>query len=109
MPDHLWVPPSVRAFIRDLAAEELRRTINLTIMSLADDPLPPDARLFRADGDEIENAYELDVDLVTIFYTVNDEHVFVQTINWRVLLAVTWPSARDRAGGRASSSRREDH
>lgn len=85
MPDHLWMPVSVRAFIRGLADEDLRKTVNLAIMSLADDPLPPDAREFLADGDKIENAYELDVDLVTIFYTVDDAHVFVQAIAWRVL------------------------
>lgn len=85
MPDHLWVPASVRAFIRGLADDELRRTIRLTLMELTDDPLPPDARVFRADGEEIANAYELDVDLVTVFYTVHGEHVSVQAIAWRVL------------------------
>jgi hypothetical protein len=85
MPDHLWVPGSVRAFIRDIADDDLRRTINLAIIGLADDPLPPDARVFRVDGEEIEGAYELDVDLVTVFYTVHGEHVAIQAITWRIL------------------------
>jgi hypothetical protein len=86
MADHLWVPSSVRAFIRELADDDLRRTVYLTIMSLADDPVPPDAREFRVDDDLYEYTYELDVDgVITIFYTVDGEHVFVRTINWRVL------------------------
>lgn len=85
MPDHLWLPASVRAFIRDIADDELRRAVKLALVELADDPLPPEARSFRPDGEEIEDAYELDVDLVTIFYTVHGEHVAVHTIAWRVL------------------------
>jgi uncharacterized membrane protein (DUF4010 family) len=85
MPDHLWVPASVRAFIRELADEGLRKTVNLAVMSLVDDPLPPDARAFRTDGDQVENAYELDVDLITIFYTVHGEHLAIQAVVWRVL------------------------
>ena len=40
MPDHLWVPASVRAFVRELADKEVRKAINLAIISLVDDPLP---------------------------------------------------------------------
>jgi uncharacterized membrane protein (DUF4010 family) len=84
--DHLWVPPSVRAFIRELADEELRSAVNLAIMDLLGDPVPPDAREFRVDDDLIKYAYELDVyDSVTIFYTVHGKDVFVQSITWRVL------------------------
>jgi hypothetical protein len=85
MPDHLWVPPSVRAFIRDLASDELRSTVNLAIMSLADDPVPPDAREFHVDDELIKYTYQLDVELLTIYYTVGGEHVFVQEIRWRRL------------------------
>src|SRR6266545_4929437 len=86
MPDHLWMPASVRAFIRDIVDADLRRTVNLVIIGLIDDPFPSDARVFRVDGEEIEDAYEVDVDLVTIFYTVHGAHVAVQAIHWRVLL-----------------------
>lgn len=85
MPDHLWVPGSVRAFVRGLADDELRKTVNLAIMSLIDDPVPPGARPFEADGDEIEGAYEIDIDLLTVFYTVHGEHLTVHVITWRVL------------------------
>jgi uncharacterized membrane protein (DUF4010 family) len=82
----LWIPPSVRAFIRELANEELRRAINLAIMGLMGDPVPPEAREFRVDDDLVKYAYELDVyESVTIFYTVDGEHVFVQSIAWRLL------------------------
>lgn len=38
---------------------------------------------FRADGDEIEHAYELDVRLTTVFYVVMGNDVMVQTVVWR--------------------------
>jgi hypothetical protein len=86
MADHLWIPPSVRLFIRELADEELRRAVNLAVIGLLEDSVPPDAREFRVDDDLIKYAYELDVDeSLTIFYTVDGEHVFVQSITWRVL------------------------
>jgi hypothetical protein len=83
MPDHLWVPPSVRTFIRELADDKLRDAVNLAIMSLADDPVPPDAVVFRVAGEEIENAFELEVDLLMLYYSVEDEHVFVHKVDWR--------------------------
>ncbi|MGI8333245.1 hypothetical protein ACRYCC_25110 [Actinomadura scrupuli] len=54
-------------------------------MALQDDPVPPDARVFRAGGEEIEGCYELDVELVTIFYIVDGEHVMIQVVDWRVV------------------------
>jgi hypothetical protein len=84
MPDHLWVPASVRDFVRGLS-DDLRKATNLAIMALQDDPLPPDARVFRAGGEEIKGCYELDIDLVTIFYVVDGEHAMIQVVDWRIL------------------------
>jgi hypothetical protein len=35
--------------------------------------------------EEIKGCYELDIDLVTIFYVVDGEHVMIQVVDWRIL------------------------
>jgi hypothetical protein len=76
LPDHLWVPDSVRDVIRDLPPE-FRKAARLAIMVLADDPVPPDARAFA----DLPGAYELDVDgVITIFYVVSGPDVMIQVV-----------------------------
>jgi hypothetical protein len=49
-------------------------------------PDPPDAREFTLDEERVAYAYELDVDLLTIYYTVMDHNnVAIQAVTWRVI------------------------
>ncbi|WP_280478061.1 hypothetical protein [Nocardia asiatica] len=52
--------------------EQLRFKVRLALLDLLDDPLPLAKGVipFRADGDEIPDAYEWDIGGVTIFYTL---------------------------------------
>ncbi|WP_280241497.1 hypothetical protein [Nocardia abscessus] len=52
--------------------EQLRFKVRLALLDLLDDPLPlaKGAVPFRADGDEIPDAYEWDIGGVTIFYNL---------------------------------------
>ncbi|WP_039800578.1 hypothetical protein [Nocardia araoensis] len=52
--------------------EQLRFKVRLALLDLLDDPLPlaKGAIPFRADGDEIPDAYEWDIGGVTIFYNM---------------------------------------
>lgn len=76
MPDHVWVPDSVRATLRQLPPEFLKAA-RLAIMMLVDDPIPPDARPFA----DLPGAYELDVDgVVTIYYVATDRDIMIQAV-----------------------------
>jgi len=75
LPDHFWVPDSVRDAIRGLPPE-FRNATRLAIMALADDPAP-DAR----SSADLPGAYELDVDgTVTIFYVASGSDIMIQAV-----------------------------
>ncbi|WP_433198786.1 hypothetical protein ACQP1G_04930 [Nocardia sp. CA-107356] len=65
------VGPRAEQQIHELP-EKLRVRLRLALLDLLDDPLPlaRGAIPFRADGDEIPDAYEWDIGGVTVFYNL---------------------------------------
>lgn len=80
LPDHIWMPSSVRDTVRRLPAE-VRATVLVAIFMLTGDPVPPDAKPFA----ELDGAYTLEVEIAgvivaTIYYVATGRDVMVQYV-----------------------------
>lgn len=88
MPDHIWLPDSAKKLLRELPWS-YRSATQLAIMALLDDPIPPDARAFYVEGEQIPDAYELDVTgregIITVYYVVSDAHIMIQVVRATML------------------------
>lgn len=79
MPDHLVIPRSIRLRIAAMAPH-YRTAIQLVLMSLFTDPVPPDAKPLGIE--ELEHAhYVLTRDDVTVYYLVMGESVVINNVH----------------------------
>ena len=75
MPDHLVVARTLRLQIASMALH-YRTAIQLVIMSLMSDPIPPDAKPLGIEG--LEHAhYTVTRDDVTVYYLVMGETIVI--------------------------------
>ncbi|MFI0367088.1 hypothetical protein ACH35V_04365 [Actinomadura sp. 1N219] len=79
LPDHLVVPRSLRLLIAGMAPH-YRTAVQLVIMSLLSDPVPPDAKPLGIEGLEYDH-YTLTRDDVTVYYLVTGDSIVINNVH----------------------------